>query len=99
MEMGASSSRSDEEQVETWRQISAQVHRIRHTPFPTAANELLQDRLREAPDGPFATAYQREGPRRAPHKLASNCLQMVRLREQRTNDVKGLQPGEAGSHP
>src|SRR6266508_5879302 len=58
MEMDGQSSRHDEEVVEVWRQVSAHVHRLRHTPFPTAANELLQDRVREDPKTPFTAAYQ-----------------------------------------
>lgn len=57
MEMNGESSRHDEELVEGWRQVSSLVHRARHTPSPSASNELLRDRIKEHSDGPFSVAY------------------------------------------
>lgn len=57
MEMSGQSSRRDEELVEGWRQISATVHKLRHTPVPTSTNELLREQIKSDPDGPFAAAY------------------------------------------
>lgn len=57
MEMNGQSSRHDEEVVQAWREVSAAVHRARHTPMPSTTNELLRDRIKEDADGPFSAAY------------------------------------------
>jgi Tetratricopeptide repeat/Peptidase family M23 len=37
-----------------WLQLSQEVHRLRHTPQPTASNELLRSNLAADQDGPLA---------------------------------------------
>jgi hypothetical protein len=45
---------SERRLFEVWRQLSQEVHRLRHTPQPTAGNELLRSNLEADRDGPLA---------------------------------------------
>jgi len=55
--MNDAATREAEERAEVWRQLSALAHQARHTPIPSAFNDVLRSAIEDDPEGPFAPAY------------------------------------------